>query len=375
MASHALGDEFQDLVDRVYQTAVEPESWPDFLRILAAKVGGVMPGMVFGGPDPRAIALDCTPARVRQFEQHYAPRIERLAHREAVFGGWCYSRFRTGLFDELRADWANPLGVDDCLSGHVLVGNILVGFGIWRELGAPPFGTAQIDLVDALLPHTGRAVWLAERLAETTRQRAVAFAGLDQLRGAVVLVDERGRILAANEAAGVIAAREEVLRLDRDGLHASRSAEDAALMRLVRQAVATARGEGTQPGGVLVLARDGRRPLELVVTPLPRAAGLAFGRRRAAAAVFVRDSEDGPAPPAIWLRQLYGLTAVEARLASALGGGEALEAAAERLAIARATARNHLKRIFEKTDTHRQAELVALLLAAPTQLREEPQDP
>lgn len=44
-----------------------------------------------------------------------------------------------------------------------------------------------------------------------------------------------------------------------------------------------------------------------------------------------------------------------------MSSGEALESAANELAISYETARNHLKAIFAKTETHRQAELVALL--------------
>jgi DNA-binding CsgD family transcriptional regulator len=51
----------------------------------------------------------------------------------------------------------------------------------------------------------------------------------------------------------------------------------------------------------------------------------------------------------------------EARLASPIASGISPERAAEDLGIARETARNQLKSIFAKADTHRQGELVALL--------------
>ena len=61
------------------------------------------------------------------------------------------------------------------------------------------------------------------------------------------------------------------------------------------------------------------------------------------------------------IRTRFGLTGAEARLAARLATGEALEQAADTLGISRETARTQLKRIFLKTDTHRQGELVALL--------------
>jgi len=62
------------------------------------------------------------------------------------------------------------------------------------------------------------------------------------------------------------------------------------------------------------------------------------------------------------LRRLYGLTPAEARLAQALVAGEHLNDIAEHLGITKETARSQLKAVFAKTDTHRQAELVRVLL-------------
>jgi DNA-binding CsgD family transcriptional regulator len=55
------------------------------------------------------------------------------------------------------------------------------------------------------------------------------------------------------------------------------------------------------------------------------------------------------------------LSEAEARLASRLASGEALEMVTEQFGIAKETGRSHLKSIFAKTGVHRQAELVALL--------------
>jgi DNA-binding CsgD family transcriptional regulator len=61
------------------------------------------------------------------------------------------------------------------------------------------------------------------------------------------------------------------------------------------------------------------------------------------------------------LAAVFGLTPAEARLAAIMAEGRDPERAAEELGIARVTARNQLKAIFAKTDTHRQSELVAML--------------
>ncbi|MGA7908812.1 MAG: helix-turn-helix transcriptional regulator [Candidatus Sulfotelmatobacter sp.] len=62
------------------------------------------------------------------------------------------------------------------------------------------------------------------------------------------------------------------------------------------------------------------------------------------------------------LSSLYGLTRGEAALAALLMRGKSIDEAAAQLFISNHTARTHLKRIFMKTDTHRQTELVVRMM-------------
>jgi DNA-binding CsgD family transcriptional regulator len=71
--------------------------------------------------------------------------------------------------------------------------------------------------------------------------------------------------------------------------------------------------------------------------------------------------EDFPIPPEEVLKRLYDLTPAEARLAQGLAGGDSLDEVASGLGIRITTARTQLAAIFAKTDTRRQAKLVAVL--------------
>jgi DNA-binding CsgD family transcriptional regulator len=68
-----------------------------------------------------------------------------------------------------------------------------------------------------------------------------------------------------------------------------------------------------------------------------------------------------PGPPAAIIAKTFRLTPSEAKLASIIARGAPPDIAARELKISRETARNKLKSVFAKTDTHRQSELVALL--------------
>jgi len=61
------------------------------------------------------------------------------------------------------------------------------------------------------------------------------------------------------------------------------------------------------------------------------------------------------------MRHIFRLTETEAEFANLLSQGVSVKEASERLCISVWTGRSHLRSIFQKTDTHRQGELIALL--------------
>jgi DNA-binding CsgD family transcriptional regulator len=64
------------------------------------------------------------------------------------------------------------------------------------------------------------------------------------------------------------------------------------------------------------------------------------------------------------LRCHFGLTPAEARLALHLAAGETLRSAEAKISMTYETARTHLKSVFQKTGTCRQAELVVVIVTA-----------
>jgi DNA-binding CsgD family transcriptional regulator len=108
----------------------------------------------------------------------------------------------------------------------------------------------------------------------------------------------------------------------------------------------------------MVVARDGRLPLTMIVAPL-RPLGIG-AQTQPLALVIVRDPEAATLSTTA-LRELLGFTRSEAVIARDLASGISLDDLAERRGIGAATVRSHLKRILSKTETHRQAEAVALI--------------
>ena len=77
--------------------------------------------------------------------------------------------------------------------------------------------------------------------------------------------------------------------------------------------------------------------------------------------VLLIDPEDCPQPSFGILNQVFGLTRTEARIATYVLCGQTVQELAESTGVSVGTVRSQMKAIFEKTQTHRQAELVGLL--------------
>jgi DNA-binding CsgD family transcriptional regulator len=120
--------------------------------------------------------------------------------------------------------------------------------------------------------------------------------------------------------------------------------------------------EGNRTGGALSLERPSlRSPLRLLAVPLPAGSAWPDLPLESGAILVVVDPEEARALPSDRPQALFGLTPAEAAVAVALAAGEGLPAVADRLGIARPTARTHADRVLAKTGTGRQAELAGLL--------------
>jgi DNA-binding CsgD family transcriptional regulator len=111
----------------------------------------------------------------------------------------------------------------------------------------------------------------------------------------------------------------------------------------------------------IVVRRRGKPSVVIGLLPVPAAARTPFLGARAI--VTFTELTPSRGPTAAVLMETFGMTPAEAKLAAIVAEGASLEEAADRLGIARETARAQIKSVFGKTDTRRQAELAARLAA------------
>ncbi|MCV0396317.1 MAG: response regulator [Rhizobiaceae bacterium] len=188
---------------------------------------------------------------------------------------------------------------------------------------------------------------------------------LDHIALGVVLLDGECRLRFANRAAHELTADAYGLRID-DELRLSRAEHRQALHDAISEA-ATAKREGRDGVVCLRISRpSGRRDLLLVASPL--AAPKTVEGPKPAVIIFLADPERRPQLREEMLATWFGLTPTESQVALRIAEGARPGEIATALGVSETTIAYHMRNIFQKTDTHRQVELVALVLAGPMAL-------
>jgi DNA-binding CsgD family transcriptional regulator len=255
--------------------------------------------------------------------------------------------------DPYYQEFLRPAGYFWHANVALTIGDEIAEISLKRRLAAGPYQRADATQLDAAVPD----LLVAARLAKYTLDaEARGMARLLGQRGAPVFeLDSWGRVLSDHAAIEADSACP--LRVIGQRLVACDPAAQPALDRAIARVLAV-------PGANALVPLRGpqgrRRFLQLLQVP---------GRARdiflsaAALAVLI----DGGEPPprlcldAATVAHAFALTDREAAVTCLLADGAALADVAFRLGMQLGTVRVHLRSVFAKTGTNRQAELVALL--------------
>jgi DNA-binding CsgD family transcriptional regulator len=267
-------------------------------------------------------------------------------------------------------EWLHPQDLHHRLCGVLSREEATTVFlEVLRPRESDGFDEHDVERFRVLLPHLQRALRMRRRLVDLEVFRDAALCALDQLPWGVVFVDEHRNRLAANRHADEILVAGDGLTARGNILRADLADETARLERLLNSALDRSGAQRSSAGGTLSITRpSGAPPLSVAVVPLDIEMET-FGERGRIAALFVTDPDIPLDSHEQHLRELYALTAGEARLTSLLLQGKSVEEAAAAMGITVNTARTRLKQIYNKTGVRRQPELVRRLLLGLPRLR------
>lgn len=350
------------LLDRIYEAAAVPETWPKVLEQLAGMIHSRHMALMSLDVD-RRITYTATEA-YRPVAELYASRSDRYDNprpRRALATG--HAGFLSDLEVQSRAELDRdtiyrelifPAGLQQTAGAVIPVptGDILV-FDVARNGDHGPFTREEMEALDPYRPHLARAALLAHRLGLRAATGATEALQLVGLPGAALTGS--GRVVVANPLFERLSPRVSAGAFDHVQF-ASRAANEA-----LKQALGAA-GAGGASRSIPIPAEDGEPALIAHLVPIRRAAQDIFA---AAEMLLVLTAVVAPdAPLTEMLHGLFDLTPAEAKVARGLAAGLSVEEISVRGAISRETVRTQLKGVMAKTATSRQADLVRLLAGA-----------
>ncbi len=370
-------EQFSSLVCDIYRSALEPEHWQPTLSKLADMLGGSEGALAHS--DARMTqyiqgSRGMNSAAVTDYDSYYWRMDPVAAFLPRVAENTCFDlngiippaeRHRSEFF----TDWAFLHDMGDGIFANLLGGE---GEISWLCCCAPmaetPFSSEErMHVMRLLVPHFQQALRIQSRLGGVLGERDSLLNLLQYARHGVIFAAHNARVLFANGVAQNLFAKGEGIDVRAGELHTQVVSDQVALRALVNRA---GRGDadGIRRGGSLTLKRrSGGRDYAAHVLPLGEETPDEW--RKPTVLILIVDPDTDPEPQAETLRRLYRLTKAEAAVAILIPRGEGLQAVADALQISLSTARIHLQRVFEKTGTHRQAELVRLVLTVQAGIR------
>jgi DNA-binding CsgD family transcriptional regulator len=365
------------VVDRLYDAVADLDRWPAFLEGATALFGAR--GAQVGHFDLVNSRLSFTIVHGYDWSAAHMQRYERLMGEDPRLPYFSANPFkpihcRMSLTDEqlhasrVYKEVLSVGGVEYSLGVNLVEDNrTLTYFLVLRDRTQPRFNDQDCELMAVLIPHLCRALKLQRDLGLIEFGKSIAFDALDSMALGIIIIDSDARVKFCNQAAREIADAKDGLRII--GQRLVIDGTDGEGVRVRAQRLIRSAQSGTPPSGdaLLVNRPSGAEAYSVLVSSL-WGNQLRFGwsmLNEPLAIVYIRDPNRPEETRSETLQRLYGLAPSQARLAELLATGCSLTDAAKELGITVISARQYLKLIFQKTSTHRQAELIRKILLIP----------
>lgn len=363
-------EQLSSIIGDIYDCAFNPDGWVSVLNRITAATDAAY----------TTIALASTRDSHGRFAAHSSWDADQMRLLQVEYGFDDIPGLKpavTGDIDtplttlsclsepELRAtrfyrEWAGPQGLrEGCMVKFVDTSDRigLLGTSIYADRDV--ISGEEQRFLALLSPHLRRAALIGDLLDQARVMGHFYRETLQALSTPILFTDAEGGLLYANASAERMLSAEAPI-FSRGGiLQPQNPARSGALLTAIAAASSAdvklgARGIGLPISGV------GEKPAVAYVLPLTAGtARAAF--RPARAAVFVSTTiSTTPIPEAV-LITLFNLTPAEARVLLKVGSGVGMAATALSLGINENTLKTHLNRIYAKTGTSRQHDLVKLI--------------
>ncbi len=361
------------LIATIYDAAIDPELWPQVLEGIRDFICGCAANFYWQDVSKENAGVFYCVGIDQSFLDSYFQTYTRLnpLYPAAafftpgdVFGADAVLSRQDLLQTRFYNEWMRPQGMVDsiCANLEKSVGSVAALAVIRGERDGPVDDEAKRRL-RLVVPHMIRASSIGHVVAEHMKGKAVLTDALDRLAAGVLLVDAAGRTVFANAVAGQLLNAGRLLRNGPAGLATTDVAANRALQRALASLDQSEAAFDTVGTAILLSSEQNERWLAHVLPLTSGARQESAARHSAVAAVFVRKASLDIPTPLETIARLYKLTGTEVRVLHAIVDTGGVPDIATSLGISESTVRTHVKRLFDKTSTHRQADLVKLVAA------------
>jgi DNA-binding CsgD family transcriptional regulator/PAS domain-containing protein len=360
------------LVGDIYDAALEPARWSDVLCDVRDFVGGSAAWVFSKDTSTKSLNIhyDCggvDPHYQQLYRDQYA-KLDPLTSGQVLAEiGRPISTADIMAVDEFERtrfcqEWRRPQGLIDF--GTAALDKSATGaalFGVFRQARQGVFDDDTRWRMRQIVPHIRRAMLVARAIELKTSEASALADTLDGVSAGMFLVDKSGRIVHVNASGRSMLDERSVLRTSGGRLAANEPNATLALNEVLAMAAAGDATVGVKGISVSLQAREGDPHVAHVLSLTCGERRRAGNRYEAAAALFVHKATlRTPSGPET-IARTYKLTPTELRVLLAVVEVGGVPEVAEALGISEGTVKTHLHRLFAKTDTARQADLVKLV--------------
>jgi DNA-binding CsgD family transcriptional regulator len=359
-----------DIIARIYDAALDSALWPGVLEAIAEFVNGQVGGLLVKDQVHKCVNARChsggDPHYMQLYEQTYSQLgpvatslfcdVGRVVGIPDLmpYKQFCQSRF--------YQEWARPQGwVDVAVAVLDKTGDGCAFLSMARDESSGMVDDEMRRRMALIAPHVQRAVLIGKTIGFQQAAAATFAEILDDLSFGMFLVDARGLLVHANAAGHEMLAVGDLLRATGGRL----IAVDAQLDQTLRETiVAAGQGDGDIGTRGIALPLTAHNDQRYVAHVLPLTSGARQSARAtyaATAALFVRKAAMEYPSRAEIIGKTYHLTPAELRVLFGIVQIGGVPEVAAALGVADATIKTHVSRLFEKTGTGRQADLVRLV--------------
>jgi DNA-binding CsgD family transcriptional regulator len=370
-----------DTIGAIYDCALDPQLWPDTCRKIASlcesTAGGICVHDLRHTQNDQLFVFGYQQNFLEKLEQNYAKSPMAASDVVANIGDVKalsienIDLYESRFFHEVL----KPFGLQDIIWFPALrAGGRMASMHASRSEQAPHYREREINLFKLLSPHVCRALAISDALDIRTLRSEALERTLDELAAGVYLTTKDGRVVYMNAAAERQVKTGNSIRIVNNRLSAADPATRAALSRAIDEAAKEDNDKNASEYSLAIPDVDGGPGYIGMLLPVSR------GQRcdivapfAASVALFTKDPIEAPLLPGEAFARLYRVTGGELRVLLALARGLGGKEAADFLGISEPTIRTHLQRIYSKTNTVRQSDLIRLFQNSTPPIRKQQQ--